>query len=243
MCYFVEINLPRKQLEQRFDVPMPHDPRYMPGYFINAFSRPYLPVITNHDPDKIQPFTWGLIPFWVKDAKTAEKIGNSTYNARAETIWEKPSFRDPARHKRCLVLAHGFYEYYTAPGRKIPFYIRRKDNQPFAFAGLFDKWTNPDTGEVISAVSIITTQANALLEKIHNSKKRMPVILSEVTEKEWINDNLSSYGLKEMLRPSDPGELEAWSVSKQIRSPQDSPDDKSVLTPEEYPETANLLKQ
>ncbi len=241
MCYFVEINLPRQQLEERFHVPMPFDSRYMPGYFLNAFSKPYLPVITSQDPDRIQTFRWGLIPFWVKDEPTAGKISLQTCNARAETLWDKPSFREAARHKRCLVLAHGFFEWYSAPGKKIPFYIRRKDNQPFAFAGLYDTWTNPSTGEITNSFSIVTTKANALLEKIHNSKKRMPVILPASGEADWISQGSSRTDLTPMLEPSDPTQLDAWSISRKISAREVDPADESLLVPVDYPETQGLL--
>ncbi len=241
MCYFVEINLSRKQLAERFNVPMPFDPRYMPGAFLNAFSRPFLPVITGQEQDHIQTFRWGLIPFWVKDEATAEKISNGTFNAKSETIWEKPAFRDAARRKRCMVLAHGFFEWYSAPDKKIPFYIKRNDNQPFAFAGLYDTWTNPDTGEMIHSFSIITTAANTLLEKIHNSKKRMPVILPQRVEKDWINPQTPSQTLLDLLKPLPDGDLEAWSISRKVSSRDPDTSDPDLLAPVEYPETVNLL--
>ena len=93
MCYFVEQNIHRKELEERFGVKMPEDPRYTPGYFHSAFSRPYLPVITTSDPSEIELFQWGLIPSWVRDEDSAEKIRSGTYNAKSETAWEKPSFK------------------------------------------------------------------------------------------------------------------------------------------------------
>ncbi len=241
MCYFVEINLPRKALEDRFNVFMPFDSRYMPGFFLNAFARPFLPVITGHYNDRVQYYNWGLIPFWVRDEKTAEKISNGTYNAKSETIWEKPSFRDAARHKRCLVLAHGFFEWHTTDKGKIPFYIKRRDDKPFAFAGLHDSWTNPDTGEIRDTFSIITTRANPMLEKIHNSKKRMPVILSETNEKEWLRNDAPSTELDNLLLPADDDVLEAWSISRRIATKDVDPSDSRLLDPVEYPETRELL--
>ncbi len=241
MCYFVEINLTRQQLQDRFNVPMPFDPRYMPGFYINAFTRPYLPVITGHDPERISLFRWGLIPFWVRDEETAVKISNGTFNAKSETIREKPAFRDAARNKHCLVLSHGFFEWYTAPGKKIPFYIRRKDGEPFAFAGLFDSWTNRSTGEVIETFSIITTRANSLLEKIHNSKKRMPVILPAGLEKSWLDPGQQGETAAKLLEPLDADELEAWSISRKVSSRDVDPADADLITPIDYPETASLL--
>lgn len=212
MCYFVEINLPRIDLERRFGVKMPEDPRYTPGFFHSAFDRPFLPVITNNNPGLIQLFRWGLIPSWVKTEEDAKKILSGTYNARSETIWEKPSFRFSAKNRRCMVPAHGFFEWHTAGKRKILYYIKRKDNKPFAFAGLFDIWTNRDSGEIQNTFSIITTRANQLLESIHNLKKRMPAILSPEVEKEWISNSLSVNELAELLQPLPDDQLIAWPV-------------------------------
>ena len=212
MCYFVEINLPRTTLEKRFGVTMPEDPRYTPGFFHSAFTRPYLPVITNHKPDGIQLFRWGLIPSWVKDEKTADKISSGTFNAKSETIWEKPSFRFAAKNQRCLVPAHGFFEWHTEGKKKTPYYVKRKDDKPFAFAGLYDKWINPETGEIFQTYSVITTPDNKLLEKIHNLKKRMPAILPMEVETEWINNSLSQKQLSEILKPLPDELLTAWPV-------------------------------
>ncbi len=216
MCYFVEINLPREELEKRFGVPMKKDPRYMPGIFFSAFTHPFLPVIKSNDPDFIGTSQWGLIPFWVKDEISAQKIRRSTFNARAETIWEKPSFRSAIAKNRCLVLVHGFFEYHSTCVNKIPFFIKRKDNQAFAFAGISESWTNPSTGEIIDSVSILTREANPLLAKIHNTKQRMPVILSEEAEMEWINPSLDRKEVDELIHTLPDDELEAWTVSKDI---------------------------
>jgi len=213
MCYFVEINLPRADLEKRFGVKVPEDPRYTPGFFHAAFTRPYLPVITNRQPDEIQFFRWGLIPSWVKDEETAEKILAGTFNAKSETIWEKPSFRNPARHNRCIIPVHGFFEYHADGKVKIPYYIKRKDDQPFTFAGLYDTWNNHESGEILQTYAVITTPANKLLEEIHNLKKRMPAILPAETEKEWLNNSLSQAELSELLKPFPDDLLTAWPVS------------------------------
>jgi len=213
MCYFVEINLPRAELARRFGVKVPEDPRYIPGFFHSAFTRPYLPVITNKNPDQIQFYRWGLIPSWVKNEETAEKILNGTYNARSETIWEKSSFRNAAANQRCIIPSHGFFEWYTEGKTKTPYYIKRKDDKPFAFAGLYEVWTNRATGEILQTFSIITTPANRMLEKIHNLKKRMPAILPVETEKEWIKNSLSANELSNLLQPLQDELLTAWPVS------------------------------
>jgi putative SOS response-associated peptidase YedK len=231
MCYFVEINLARKELEKHFGISMPEDPRYTPGFFHSAFTKPYLPVITNNDPGKIQLFRWGLIPAWVKDKQTADKILAGTFNARAESIWEKPSFRASARYKRCLVPAHGFFEWHTEGKKKTPFYIKRKDNSPFSFAGLYEVWTDFSTGEILQTFSIITTQANSMMEKIHNLKKRMPVILYPENERNWIKNDIEKDDLSKFLQPFPDHLLDAWPVNKEKILGKSDLSDPSIIEP------------
>ena len=231
MCYFVEINLSRKELEKRFKVPMIHDPRYMQSNILSAFNQAFLPVITSEFPDIIQNYRWGLIPSWVKDEPTAIKISNSTYNARAETIFEKASFRSAAKYKRCLVLAHGFFEWHSSGKIKIPYYIKRKDDRPFAFAGLYEKWTNPLIEHTLETVSIITTRANPLMERIHNSKKRMPVILDIEKETEFIKGDLSKEDVNEFFDPIDENQLLAYPINKNLFLNFTDPLDPKLLSP------------
>jgi len=231
MCYFVEINLSRQELEKRFKVPMIQDLRYMQSNILSAFSKPYLPVITSGQPHLIQNFQWGLIPSWVKDQETANKISFSTYNARAESIFEKASFKTAARSQRCLILAHGFFEWHTYGKQKIPFYIKRKDNNAFAFGGLYEKWKNPENDQIIETVSIITTVANPLLKKIHNSKMRMPVILEEKYEEGFIEAGISENRIVEFLKPLDEEQLEAYPIDKKLFLHHKNPMDPKILSP------------
>ncbi len=240
MCYFVEINLPRQELEKRFGIPVKEDPRYMPGVFFSAFTFPYLPVIQCENPGIIQFFQWGLIPFWIKEEGKANSIKLSTFNAREETILEKPSYRHAVDKGRCLILAHGFFEYHTVQDKKIPFYIRRKDNLAFAFAGISDTWTNPSTGEILQTCSIVTTPANPLLAKIHNTKKRMPVILQEQYEKDWIDPNLTGKEAGKFLKPLPAEEMEAWSISRDIIKTPAFFTGTDILMQQDYKDTPSL---
>ena len=103
-----------------------------PHYHVSGFAHPKLMVFTNEKPDEPQAFVWGLIPSWVKNADDAKKFYNQTLNARGETIFEKPSFREPAKRKRCLVYIDGFYEFFHASGKTYPFHIVMKDDSPMA---------------------------------------------------------------------------------------------------------------
>ena len=168
-----------------------------------------LAVISNEDPAALSFYRWGLIPFWAKEAS----IGNKLINARAETVREKPSFRQAFRSRRCLVLSDGFFEW-RKMGEKTPYRICLRDEAPFAMAGIWDSWKNP-SGEMIRSFSIITTEANSLVGELHD---RMPVILNRADEKKWLNP-VSEDKLQELLKPFDPGLMKMYPVSKKVNSP------------------------
>jgi putative SOS response-associated peptidase YedK len=187
MCYTIKIDLTREEIEKRFGAKFIQPDAYKAGSKISAFSLPLLPVICNDNPEVIKLYQWGLIPYWIKDADGAAAIRTKTFNARAETLADKPSFRHALNRKRCLVLTNGFYEWQTLNKNKIPHYIGLTRQPAFALAGLFDEWTNKNTGEVLHTFTVITTRANPMMECIHNIKKRMPVILSVDDEHRWLN--------------------------------------------------------
>jgi putative SOS response-associated peptidase YedK len=165
---------------------------------------------------------WGLIPPWAKDPA----IGARLINARAETIEEKPSFRAPFRAKRrCVVPASGFYEWQRpAEGPKRPHVIRRKDGGPVGFAGLWEPWTDPGTGETVATFTIITTAANELAAEVHD---RMPVILAPEDYGTWLEAPAPIAA--DLLRPCPAAWLEAVPVSDRVNSPRN--DDPSLAEP------------
>jgi putative SOS response-associated peptidase YedK len=168
-----------------------------------------LALISSESPEKLSFYRWGLIPSWAKDPS----IGNRLINARGETILEKPSFRNAFISRRCLVLSDGFYEWQKF-GKKTPFRITLKDSEPFAMAGIWEKWKDPDE-MLIYSFSIITTSPNALLAGIHD---RMPVILNKEDEKRWINP-MPAEELIKMIRPFPAEMMKAYPVSKMVNSP------------------------
>ena len=216
MCFTVNINLTRNELEKRFGAKFRDPGSYKASYYLNAFDLPRLPVIRSEDPESIDLIQWGLIPFWVKDSRAASEIRLKTFNARAETLLAKPSFRTAAKSKRCLVLVRGFYEWQHYQKEKIPYFIFLKDEQPMAMAGVYDDWTDRETGEWVQSCSVITTAANPMMEKIHNSKKRMPVILSRKSGQAWIDPGLSADKAVENLVSLDESEMSAHTISKLI---------------------------
>jgi len=216
MCFTIAIHLTRNEIEKRFGARFRPDTSYQPAYYQSAFTLPEIPVIADREPENLELFQWGLIPFWVKDAASAEGIQQKTFNARAETVAEKPSFRNSIRNKRCLVISRGFYEWQLRGNEKIPHFVYLKDDVPFAFAGIYDDWTDRDSGEIRTTFSIITTVANPLMEKIHNTKKRMPVILPREAEKEWLDKDKDLDSVLDMLKPYDDSMLQAHTISKKI---------------------------
>lgn len=191
-------------------------------YRVNAFSFPDCPVITS-DPE-IQSYRWGLIPFWVKDEKQADEIKRMTLNARADTIFQKPSFREPIMRKRCLVPSTGYFEWRHEGDKKIPYYIFLKDEEIFSMAGIYDTWLDKSTGEVISTFSIITTEANPLTDYIHNTKHRMPAILSQADEEKWIDPKLGKSDIEQLLLPYPSDQMDAYVIENDfLKKPSNDP--------------------
>jgi putative SOS response-associated peptidase YedK len=186
MCFFSKQSKDAITVEKRFNAVIDQKHLFKPGDFINGFTFPLTPVITNKDTYLIQHFQWGLVPFWAKN----DEIKKYTLNAKIETIRQKPAFRSSV-NKRCLVIADGFYEWKWLDPKgkqKQKYLITRPGNELFTFAGIWSEWTNKETGEIISSYSILTTEANELMSQIHNSNKRMPVVLTPEYESEWLTD-------------------------------------------------------
>lgn len=223
-------------LEKRFDVSFPEKEGFQRHYHVSSFTLPSLPVIADDDPGCIQLMKWGLVPFWVRDKAQAEEIRVRTMNARAESIYEKPAFRAAAEERHCLVLADGFFEWREVGGRNYPYYIFLKSREPFAFAGLWEVWVDRDSGDELRSFTVITTRANLLLEKIHNKKKRMPVILCLEDERRWIDGSVDKSVGVSFLEPYDDGDMEAYTISRLITAPDVDPDVPEVLEPFRYSE-------
>ena len=167
---------------------------------------------------EFQKLRWGLIPSWAKDLGMGAKL----INARAETAAEKPAFRSAFKHRRCLVVADGFYEWQTKEGKKQPFYFHLKEGKPFGFAGLWEQWRSPQ-GEEITSCTILTTKCNELLQPIH---ERMPVILQQQDYSLWLDPQVQTpEPLQQLLHPYPSEAMMAYPVSTVVNSPHhNSPD-------------------
>jgi len=170
-------------------------------------------AITKDDELKAEWLHWGLIPSWAKDPA----IGNRLINARSESLAEKPSFRSALSRRRCLILADGFFEWQHQADKRVssrPFYFRRADSRPFAFAGLWEVWHKPEGGEIRSC-TIITCNANELVAPVHD---RMPVMLSGDKAREWL-ENKPIPELQKLLVPYPAQWMVANPVSKAVNDP------------------------
>lgn len=199
-------------------------------YHINGFTFGKIPVLTNAQPKLVQGYNWGLIPSWIQDQKSAFDFRKFTLNAKAETLFEKPAFKDAAKTNRCLILVSGFFEWKTVGKDKIPHYIYCPNMPIMALAGLYSTWLDPISKEIHNTTTIITTHANELMEVIHNEKKRMPVILPTTQISTWLNPQLTQNEASELLTPFDSNQMKAHEVSKLISSPHSS-NNPDVLKP------------
>jgi len=233
MCVFLTLRLNKAQLKKQYDINGVDEDYFGPVFVQSAFSFAPWPVITSEKPDFGSMFKWGLIPHWVKDEETAYNIRKSTVNARVETVSEKPSFRRAVASGRCLVLSDGFYEYREVNRKRYPYFIQLREAEPFALAGIYDRWTNKVTGEVLSTFSILTTAANPLMERIHNRKKRMPVILNREMQMNWIKFNI---GPDDIMTPFPADKMEAWTVSRDLSGRDRDKNNAEIIKPHDYPE-------
>ena len=153
---------------------------------------------------------WGLIPSWAKDRKIAHKL----INARSETVAEKPSFREAFRARRCLIPADGFYEWRRAGNVKEAHHIGLKGGEAFFFAGLWETWMDPQSGEVVESATLLTTTPNSLVAPIHD---RMPVIVRPGHLLPWLQGEMQ--GVEEVFRPLEASLMEAWPVGPRVNKP------------------------
>jgi putative SOS response-associated peptidase YedK len=175
----------------------------------NIAPTQFIAAIRNSESDsrELVMLRWGLVPFWAKDPA----IGNRMINARAETVAEKPSYRNAYKKRRCLILANGFYEWRKEADGKTPYYITTADESPFAFAGLWERWDSKESDETLQTTTIITADANEFMESLHH---RMPIILQAEGADRWLSgDNELVHNVAEITPP-----LKAWAVDRRVNN-------------------------
>ncbi len=219
MCGRYTLRTPIDVLAEGFEI-QEYPSSITPNYNV-APTQEVAGLVEEEEKRKQEMFHWGLIPSWAKDPA----IGNKMINARAETVSEKPSFRSAFKRRRCLILADGFYEWQKTDDGKQPYHIKMEDDSPFAFAGLWEVWDK--YGEEICSGTIITTDANDLMNEIHH---RMPVILHPEDYGLWLDPDFDEKeALTALLKPYPSDAMEAYPVSRRVNKPANN--EPSVLEP------------
>ncbi len=222
MCGRYVLTTPGEVLAQLFELPAA--PALAPRYNI-APTQP-VPIVRAAESGEreLALVHWGLIPHWAKE----REIGNRMINARAETLAEKPAFRDSFRKRRCLIPASGFFEWKLEGKAKQPYLLRLRGGAPFAFAGLWSRWREPGHGEegVVDSCAIVTTSPNELAATVHD---RMPAMLPAGDYAAWLDPTTGVERLAALLAPFAAAAMEAFPVSTWVNSP--AHDDAGCLRP------------
>ena len=210
MCY--KVATPEEAVLLEFLEPHGFQVEHYDHYFhADGFTRPDLPMLSN-DSRKVEPARWKLIPYWVKTEEEANKYAN-TLNARCEEVFEKSSYKSFIQKNRGILFVKGFMEpNHPAPKVTVPYYVQAIDKTPIALGTVFADWVNKDTGEVTRTFSIITTEPNILLRRIHNEGERMPYIVTPDNWNRWLNP-LSKEEITAMMQPLPDGLLQGYPLS------------------------------
>ncbi|MDX6568394.1 MAG: hypothetical protein QOH15_972 [Gaiellales bacterium] len=197
-------------LAERFEIELPED--WEPSYNV-APTQDVLGIVRGRDARRqLRGLRFGLVPHWAKDMK----VGFSMINARAETVRSKGAYRSLLERRRALIVADGFYEWRTDPdGRKRPVHYTLADGEPFAFAGLWASWHDPESDAWLDSCTIITTTANGLVAPVHD---RMPVILPRAAEAAWLDPDLDPAEVDALLAPYPAGQMHAAEASMLVNS-------------------------
>jgi putative SOS response-associated peptidase YedK len=223
MCGRIDVHTPPEMIAQQFEAMLSDGAAaFAPRYNLP----PSLPVLlVRHTPAgrELAAPLWGFVPAWAKDDKGPRPI-----NARAETVAEKPMFKDAYRQRRGLIVVDGFFEWHREGGRKVPWYFSMAGRQPFAFGAIWSVWESKD-GNSIESCAILTTSANALMAPVHD---RMPVIIAADAYDEWLSPRQRDpQALEALLRPHPEAAMRAWPVTTRAsNAANDGPD---LIEPDE----------
>ncbi|MCF8358790.1 MAG: SOS response-associated peptidase [Prolixibacteraceae bacterium] len=218
-------------------------------HIVSGFGHPVMPVITSEKPGVVQNFHWGYIPGHIRSREQAEQFTKSynTLNAKGETLFKSRLYAEAAQKRRCLVLCSGFFEWRhqkkagKAKPEKYPFYITLRNDELFVFGGIWDSFTDKETGEVFNTYSIITTEANPLMSVVHNSKNRMPLIIDPAKAEKWLNPETPREDIVALIKPFDAKKMRANPIRKInpfMLNKSNTPD---VIAYYPYPELTEIL--
>ena len=234
MCYHISLTKSQYEIEDRFDVRFQDFGLYDPFYHLNGFSKEICYIAPMQERGLIDGATWGLKP---TDYFARDSFNLNTLNAKSETILDSPLYREPTLERRCLIIVDGFFESKHVNGNKYPYFIHLKEKKLFAFAGIYNYH---DDG--VLSCSILTTKANEFMSDIHNSKKRMPVILDETFEDAWLDDSLKEHNIKDLLKNCfTKSDLQAYTVKKEVNNSRVDSNFPDILKPYHYPELSTLF--
>ena len=215
MCFHYSMSQVAQNLENRYNAPYRGAGDYQPVHHVSGFSFPLMPVVTMAPEPEIRLFLWGLIPSWTQTSEQAGQMRSMTLNARSESVFEKPSFRKSILSRRCLVPADGFFEWQAVGNKRIPWFIRSKEQEIFSFGGIWDLWEG-ESGKPLFTYSVLTTDANPMMAEIHNTKRRMPLILTSDTENKWLDQKAGPDEIRSLMTPYPEEKLESWTIGKLI---------------------------
>lgn len=210
----------------------PIEPEIPNLYMVSGFAHPKLPVITE---DEMVLKQWGLIPSTAKTKEEAFELRDLTLNARGETLYEKPSFSQNILSRRCLLPVSGFFEWRDFNSNKYPYFIEPANEPGFLLGSVFDSWLDKSSGEVFETFSIVTTAANPLMEMIHNTKKRMPLILDYEAADKWLNPLSTPEQIKSIISPYNEHNMKAHTISKMASNSKINRNYPEILEEVSYP--------
>ncbi|MCX6139264.1 MAG: SOS response-associated peptidase [Candidatus Kapabacteria bacterium] len=215
MCFTVSIFASTHTIETDSGSIFDDPEDYTPFFHVSAFTHPRLPFITGADPEHIRMLQWGLIPRWTKDEAAAKELREMTLNARRETIYDKPSFRDAIVKRRGLLPVNAFIEWRHDKAVKQPHLVRLRGSEIFTLGCIWEEWTNKESGEQRQTFSIVTTDANNLMSYVHNVKQRMPVIIPKDQREAWLHAEDREV-VEPLMRPLEDGLLEAFPITREV---------------------------
>lgn len=241
MCFTVNVNIVKEELESRYGSRLLDPEKYRPSYYYHAFSYPDLPVscLDDNKERQLSVFKWGLIPSWVSNFEEAERIRKMTPNARCETLADKPSFSESFERRRCLVPVAGFFEWQDLGSYKRPWYIHSPDSNIISLAGIYDRWYDKQNDQDLHTFSILTTKANTSMARIHNKKERMPVIIPEGNEDKWLFGKPGE--IEDFFKPPDDNMLIYHTVSPVLGKKDIEKNRPEIIKPYTYPEEPTLF--
>lgn len=232
MCYSTSLRKKEKEIEKRFYAEMEIPLLYEPYYYQSGFEHKNLFIIPQDYPEEIYPAMWGLVPEFGKNDIEEFYKGYNTLNARSENVFGSRTYKNSIRDKRCLIIADGFFEPHYENNISYPHFCHLRDDSLFAFAGIYT-----EIDDAVYSCSILTIKANDFFAEVHNKKKRMPLVLNDEFEEEWLRKDLTEANIMELMRvgfTSD--EFEAYPVTRDLNKRGEPKDVPWAISKVDYPE-------